>query len=102
MTVKLGINGFGRIGRLVCRAALEHDGDVMPVAVNDVSGYKDPDTALQHFSLVIPRPAALPLAGLRRVPFPVRFSPRKVPRNRHGRCRVQLAHHRRRKGQGRH
>lgn len=38
MTVKLGINGFGRIGRLVCRAALEHEGDVMPVAVNDVSG----------------------------------------------------------------
>ena len=35
MTVKLGINGFGRIGRLVCRAALENDGDVMPVAVND-------------------------------------------------------------------
>jgi glyceraldehyde 3-phosphate dehydrogenase len=35
MTVKLGINGFGRIGRLVCRAALEHPGDVMPVAVND-------------------------------------------------------------------
>jgi len=35
MTVKLGINGFGRIGRLVCRAALEHSGDVMPVAVND-------------------------------------------------------------------
>ena len=39
MTVKLGVNGFGRIGRLVCRAALEHGGDVMPVAVNDVSGY---------------------------------------------------------------
>ncbi len=35
MTVKIGINGFGRIGRLVCRAALEHPGDVMPVAVND-------------------------------------------------------------------
>ena len=35
MTVKLGINGFGRIGRLVCRAAMEHPGDVMPVAVND-------------------------------------------------------------------
>eukprot|EP01083_Nonionella_stella_P027306 75178_1 len=35
MTVKLGVNGFGRIGRLVCRAALENDGDVMPVAVND-------------------------------------------------------------------
>ena len=35
MTVKIGINGFGRIGRLVCRAAMEHTGDVMPVAVND-------------------------------------------------------------------
>jgi len=35
MTVKIGVNGFGRIGRLVCRAALENPGDVMPVAVND-------------------------------------------------------------------
>lgn len=35
MTVSLGVNGFGRIGRLVCRAALENESDVMPVAVND-------------------------------------------------------------------
>merc|ERR1711966_643936 len=35
MTLKIGVNGFGRIGRLVCRAALENPGDVMPVAVND-------------------------------------------------------------------
>jgi glyceraldehyde 3-phosphate dehydrogenase len=35
MTVKLGVNGFGRIGRLVCRAALENECDVLPVAVND-------------------------------------------------------------------
>jgi len=35
MTVKIGVNGFGRIGRLVCRAALENPGDVAPVAVND-------------------------------------------------------------------
>lgn len=34
MPVSLGVNGFGRIGRLVTRAALEHpDADV--VAVND-------------------------------------------------------------------
>ncbi|KAL4437828.1 hypothetical protein ABPG77_005740 [Micractinium sp. CCAP 211/92] len=32
--VRLGINGFGRIGRLVCRAALERD-DVEVVAFND-------------------------------------------------------------------
>jgi len=34
MTVSMGINGFGRIGRLVCRAAIEHP-DATVVAVND-------------------------------------------------------------------
>ena len=35
MTVKIGVNGFGRIGCLVCRAALENEGNVKPIAVND-------------------------------------------------------------------
>ncbi|KAI9697737.1 MAG: glycerol-3-phosphate dehydrogenase [Bogoriella megaspora] len=34
MVIKIGINGFGRIGRIVYRNALEHD-DVHVVAVND-------------------------------------------------------------------
>merc|ERR1712142_942279 len=34
MVVKVGINGFGRIGRLVCRAAFDHP-DIEVVAVND-------------------------------------------------------------------
>jgi len=34
MVVKVGINGFGRIGRLVCRAAMEHE-DIQVVAIND-------------------------------------------------------------------
>ena len=34
-TAKLGINGFGRIGRLVLRAAIESDRDITVVAVND-------------------------------------------------------------------
>lgn len=34
MVVKVGINGFGRIGRIVFRNAVEHD-DVQIVAVND-------------------------------------------------------------------
>ena len=34
MTVKLGINGFGRIGRLVLRASLQRK-DVVVLAVND-------------------------------------------------------------------
>lgn len=40
MVVKVGINGFGRIGRLVMRAALAHP-DVHVVAVNDP--FLDPD-----------------------------------------------------------
>ena len=37
MTVKIGINGFGRIGRLVLRALVEHGrDDVVPVAINDL------------------------------------------------------------------
>ena len=34
MSIKVGINGFGRIGRLTFRAALTHD-DVEVVALND-------------------------------------------------------------------
>lgn len=40
MTIKLGINGFGRIGRMVFRATLKHP-DVEVVAINDLS---DPAT----------------------------------------------------------
>ncbi len=36
MSVKVGINGFGRIGRLVFRAALKHP-DVEVVAINDLT-----------------------------------------------------------------
>ena len=39
MTLRIAINGFGRIGRLVCRAIYEmgHD-DIELVAVNDPGG----------------------------------------------------------------
>jgi glyceraldehyde 3-phosphate dehydrogenase len=37
MPVRLGINGFGRIGRNVFRAALESQADVEIVAVNDIT-----------------------------------------------------------------
>jgi len=39
MSVKIGINGFGRIGRLVLRAARKFD-DVEVVAVNDITDAK--------------------------------------------------------------
>jgi glyceraldehyde 3-phosphate dehydrogenase len=37
MGVKVGINGFGRIGRNVLRAALERSSDLEVVAVNDIT-----------------------------------------------------------------
>jgi glyceraldehyde-3-phosphate dehydrogenase/erythrose-4-phosphate dehydrogenase len=43
--VRIGINGFGRIGRLVCRAALMHP-NAQVVAINvRVSAWK-PETLL--------------------------------------------------------
>jgi glyceraldehyde 3-phosphate dehydrogenase len=37
MSVRVGINGFGRIGRNVFRAALASQADVEVVAVNDIT-----------------------------------------------------------------
>jgi glyceraldehyde 3-phosphate dehydrogenase len=51
MVMKLGINGFGRIGRLVTRAALDNP-DALVVAVNDP--FLSPDYAaylLKHDSV---------------------------------------------------
>jgi glyceraldehyde 3-phosphate dehydrogenase len=36
MTIKLGINGFGRIGRMVFRAAIQNFNDIEVVGINDL------------------------------------------------------------------
>ena len=36
MTIKVGINGFGRIGRMVFRAATQHFSDIEIVGINDL------------------------------------------------------------------
>jgi glyceraldehyde 3-phosphate dehydrogenase len=36
MTIKVGINGFGRIGRMVFRAAVQNFSDIEIVAINDL------------------------------------------------------------------
>jgi len=46
MVVKVGINGFGRIGRIVLRNAIEHD-DIQVVAINDP--FIDPTYAVYMF-----------------------------------------------------
>jgi glyceraldehyde 3-phosphate dehydrogenase len=40
MTIRVAINGFGRIGRLLYRAALEQEAEVDFVAVNDITDAK--------------------------------------------------------------
>ncbi len=41
MTTKIGINGFGRVGRLALRAANQyHDGELEVVAINDLTDAK--------------------------------------------------------------
>ena len=50
MTIKLGINGFGRIGRMVFRAALAHS-DVEVTAINDLTDTKTIAHLLQYDSV---------------------------------------------------
>ena len=51
MTVRLGINGFGRIGRTVLRAALGSGADVEVVAVNDITDVTTLATLLEWDSV---------------------------------------------------
>jgi glyceraldehyde 3-phosphate dehydrogenase len=52
MTVKVGINGFGRIGRNFFRAALESGADIEVVAVNDLTDNKTLAHLLKYDSLL--------------------------------------------------
>src|SRR5690349_17684182 len=51
MSVKVGINGFGRIGRLVYRAMLERPGEFDVVAVNDLTDPKHLAILLKYDSV---------------------------------------------------
>ncbi len=54
MAVRVGINGFGRIGRNVFRAAQENDADVEIVAVNDITDAKTLAHLLKYDSVYGP------------------------------------------------
>ncbi|HMK94441.1 MAG TPA: type I glyceraldehyde-3-phosphate dehydrogenase [Candidatus Limnocylindrales bacterium] len=51
MTVKVGINGFGRIGRLLYRAAMERKTTIDFVAVNDLADAKQNAQLLKYDSV---------------------------------------------------
>ena len=50
MSIKIGINGFGRIGRVVFRAAMNHP-DVEVVAINDLTDAATMAHLLQYDSV---------------------------------------------------
>lgn len=52
MTVKVGINGFGRIGRNFARAAFEQSADIEIVAVNDLTDTKTLSHLVKYDSIL--------------------------------------------------
>ncbi|MFL5942846.1 MAG: type I glyceraldehyde-3-phosphate dehydrogenase [Gaiellaceae bacterium] len=50
--IRVGINGFGRIGRNFLRAQLQHDGDIEIVAANDIGETKTMAHLLKHDSVL--------------------------------------------------
>jgi glyceraldehyde 3-phosphate dehydrogenase len=51
MAIKVGINGFGRIGRLIYRAAIEKNANIDFVAVNDLADAKTNAQLLKYDSV---------------------------------------------------
>jgi glyceraldehyde 3-phosphate dehydrogenase len=51
MAIKVGINGFGRIGRLLYRAALERNANIDFVAINDLADAKTNAHLLKYDSI---------------------------------------------------
>ena len=52
MAIKVGINGFGRIGRNIMRAAIEKKADIDFVAVNDLTDAKTLAHLLKYDSIL--------------------------------------------------
>ncbi len=63
MAVKVGINGFGRIGRLVVRAAMQRKADVQFVAANDITDAATLGHLLKYDSIHGVWPTAVKVTG---------------------------------------
>jgi len=67
MAVRVGINGFGRIGRNVFRAGKEKDADIEWVAVNDLTDAGTLGHLLKYDSILGPYPGSVEVQGDRLV-----------------------------------
>lgn len=88
---KVGINGFGRIGRLVLRRLLEVKSNIDVVAINDLTSPKILAYLLKHDSNYGPFPRAL---ILRKIHLSLmekvsRFTPKKRLKIFHGKRKAQ-------------
>ena len=63
MSVKVGINGFGRIGRNMFRAAREQQADIEWVAVNDLTDARTLGHLLRYDSILGPYPGTVEVTG---------------------------------------
>jgi glyceraldehyde 3-phosphate dehydrogenase len=63
MGTKVGINGFGRIGRNVYRALRERTSDLDVVAVNDITDPKTLGHLLKHDTILGPYPGSVAVDG---------------------------------------
>jgi len=64
MTVRVAINGFGRIGRLVLRAIIENsNSDIQVVGINDLGSVQDNAFLLKYDSVHGPFPAPIKVDG---------------------------------------
>jgi glyceraldehyde 3-phosphate dehydrogenase len=63
MAVKAGINGFGRIGRNLFRAAKERGADIDWVGVNDITDTKTLAHLLEYDSILGPYPGTVEATG---------------------------------------
>jgi glyceraldehyde 3-phosphate dehydrogenase (phosphorylating) len=62
MTVKVGINGFGRIGRNAYRAIRQYNADVQVVAVNDITSPATLGHLLKYDTILGPYPGKVDVA----------------------------------------
>src|SRR5437016_3346238 len=63
MSVRVGINGFGRIGRNAFRAAQEQGADIEWVAVNDLTDAETLGHLLRYDSILGPYPGTVEVTG---------------------------------------
>ncbi|MHB1469128.1 MAG: type I glyceraldehyde-3-phosphate dehydrogenase [Solirubrobacteraceae bacterium] len=85
MGVRVGINGFGRIGRNVLRAAVEQEADIEWVAVNDLTDGATLAHLLKYDSILGRFPGAVELDGStlvvdgRKIEVLAQTEPQKLP-----------------------